>query len=153
MIANEMPTKEQFIDMSMPITESGCWIWMGSVSSNGYGNYKIKNKQIKPHRLSYELFIDEIDKGLQVCHKCDIKVCVNPNHLFIGTQKDNIQDAVKKKRMFNQRKTRCPKGHKYEENNIYRLSDKSTRRLCRQCYREKSHRRYWEIIRPLKNNI
>jgi hypothetical protein len=73
---------------------SGCWYWRGSRSKFGYGCFGRK----KAHRYSYELFNGKITNGLFVLHKCDIRNCVNPNHLFLGTQKDNVLDMVKKNR-------------------------------------------------------
>lgn len=81
------PTKEKINERVFPVTESGCWIWTGKESS-GYGMY---NKYLA-HRMSYELFIGEIPDGMCVCHKCDIPLCVNPNHLFIGSHKENMKD-------------------------------------------------------------
>lgn len=80
------------------VDENGCWIWQGSISPNGYGTTTHKNKRISSHRLSYLTFKGEIPKGLFVCHSCDIKACINPDHLFVGTGKDNMQDMLKKGR-------------------------------------------------------
>lgn len=81
--------------LSKVIKTDTCWLWNGSIRTNGYGHYS--NKQA--HRLSYEFFISSIPKGFLVCHKCDVKLCVNPDHLFVGTQFDNMRDASTKGRM------------------------------------------------------
>jgi hypothetical protein len=75
-----------------------CWEWQGRLNQDGYGRPHVGGKQIMAHRLSYETFVGKIPKGLLVLHKCDNPCCVNPNHLFIGTDMDNQKDMIKKGR-------------------------------------------------------
>lgn len=76
-----------------------CWIWKAAICKNtGYGNFKARRKSHRAHRVSYALRHDLIPDGLLVCHKCDNPPCANPDHLFLGTQKDNSSDMVSKNR-------------------------------------------------------
>lgn len=90
--------QQKIFDNTVKVTESGCWIWMLSVSHDGYGKMKFKYKTLSAHRASYMAYVGDIPKGMLVCHVCDVKTCVNPSHLFIGTYKDNTQDMIRKGR-------------------------------------------------------
>lgn len=94
--------------------ENGCWIYK-RIEKNGYGSITVKRKSISAHRFSYELHYGIIPVGLYVCHKCDIKNCVNPDHLFIGTAKDNKQDHIKKGLAVFPRGTKQPHAQLNEE--------------------------------------
>lgn len=83
-------------------TES-CWLWTGSKLLGGYGKSNVRDSFGKSHtklshRWSWEIHFGEIPVGMFVCHKCDVRHCVNPNHLFLGNRRDNIQDMINKNR-------------------------------------------------------
>lgn len=86
-------------ERSIPVPGPGCWIWIGRTSTNGYGRIGIgRNKQYAAHRVSWEHYRGPIPAGMIVCHKCDTPLCINPNHLFIGTHADNARDRDRKGR-------------------------------------------------------
>jgi hypothetical protein len=99
---------------TFPVPESGCWIWMGSTGRNGYGQIheRRNRKQIAfaVHRLAWELHCGKIPTGMLICHRCDIKTCINPDHLFLGSYADNINDSIKKgRRTYNNSGTKNPR--------------------------------------------
>lgn len=89
--------KHKFEDQLKNITDD-CIEWRYGKHKRGYGLIKIDGKDLKIHRVIWALFNGEIPKGMVICHKCDNPSCFNPRHLFIGTQKDNMQDCKAKGR-------------------------------------------------------
>jgi hypothetical protein len=83
---------------SIPVTESGCWLWTNSTGRDGYGKISIQGKTIRAHRWSWEIHKGYSPGQLQVLHRCDVPLCVNPDHLFLGTNQDNVRDRELKGR-------------------------------------------------------
>lgn len=135
------------------VEKSGdCWVWRGRITGRGYGTIKMgeNSREILAHRASWMLHCGAIPAGMVVCHKCDNPTCVRPDHLFVGTQKENIWDAIKKGRYTHQgkylpnysAKTACPSGHAYDDQNtgISNCNGKRAR-YCRACQRERARKR------------
>jgi hypothetical protein len=138
-----------------------CHEWNAYKNEHGYGVIGFATKRtMLAHRLSWILSFGEIPAGLCVCHKCDNPGCVRPEHLFLGTQQENVRDMVRKGRnsragatkgrpvglaRYNAERTHCYKGHEYTEENTYRHSGD---RKCRTCHRERAR-----IYRALKASV
>jgi hypothetical protein len=79
-------------------TNGGCWFWTGSGTGNGYGLISIERKKILAHRFAWQTWRGEIPSTLEICHRCDVRPCVNPDHLFLGTRQQNVSDMIAKGR-------------------------------------------------------
>jgi hypothetical protein len=90
-------------DHYIPVPESGCWIWLGGVDQDGYG---VMSGNRKAHRESFLKARGPIPDGACICHRCDVRCCINPNHLFVGTPLENNDDKVRKGRHIYGRRTR-----------------------------------------------
>ncbi len=78
--------------------KNGCWEWQGNLHKDGYGFFTFGSRQELAHRVAFKLFIGKLPTKMMVCHSCDYPACVNPMHLWLGTQSDNMKDMVLKKR-------------------------------------------------------
>lgn len=125
-----------------PVTESGCWVWLGETSSRGYGRIHVDGKKRQAHRIAWEMVNGAMPAHLDACHSCDVECCINPAHIWPGTPSENAKDAVRKGYVpSNPRwqafKTHCKRGHEFTpENTAARLSNGKYIRRCRQCERD-----------------
>ena len=109
-----------------PVPEAGCWLWLAGVDKDGYGKVKVDRRHIRAHRWSWELHNGPIPAGLHVCHRCDVPGCVNPSHLFLGTNVENDQDKRRKGRQYVLPLHREPKITEEAVREIRRLRGKVT---------------------------
>lgn len=155
MRARQTTLMERFCEKVMPEPNSGCWLWMGTISDflggrPGYGRLKYKRKALLAHRVSYELFVGKIPAGLVIDHKCHTPLCVNPNHLEAVTHRENIKRSFTRDgrelpplTRDNLDKSHCPHGHPYSGENLY-VDPSSGGRKCRTC------RQRGQMLRKLK---
>jgi len=120
--------------IDIPSDRNKCWNWLASKKKPfAYGQFCVSGKMELAHRVSFTYFNDDIPEGQMVLHKCDNPSCVNPAHLFLGTQLDNMKDMTEKGRHKspNREKLFCRKGHEYAGENLY--VDSLGKRYCRTC--------------------
>jgi hypothetical protein len=89
--------ERRFLD-KVEKTAGGCWLWTGSLLNSGYGQFWFNGNKITAHRFACEFYRGPVPQGLDVCHRCDVKRCVNPDHLFVDTTSGNLADMIAKGR-------------------------------------------------------
>lgn len=135
-------TKEKFYSKVLGSDRNGCHIWGGVRTPQGYGRVHLTKGKVLAHRLVYELFIGPIENK-QVLHKCDVTSCVNPTHLYLGDNTQNIADKINRGRHQYANKTECKNGHPLEP------YQKWKRRFCRICMAD-ADKRFKQRIREAK---
>lgn len=129
--------------LSAKLTSDGdCLIWRGYTLPKGYGLISYQGKPMQTHRLAWKLAFGEIPPEMHVLHTCDNPPCCNPEHLFLGTNQDNIDDKMRKGRHNNgmSERTHCIRNHEYTESNTYYTP--SGARQCKACRRQRDRERY-----------
>ena len=148
--------RERFEAKYVPEPMTGCWLWTAGLDAHGYARIHVRTdsgwRPLKASRVAWLLYRGPIPYGLQVNHRCDTPACVNPDHLWLGTQRDNLRDMCAKKRDRNSRKTHCPRGHEFTPENTY-IFPSSGSRGCRICIkaqhpRQQARRREREAAAP-----
>jgi len=110
---------------------SECWLWNGYVTSRGYGKIHLPAGMLNAHRLVYQIAKGKIPPGLQLDHLCRNRRCVNPFHLEVVTNRENIVRSPITVMAVNRAKTHCPKGHSYFGDNLYARANGRGCRICR----------------------
>ena len=147
--------EERFWSKVRILDSDSCWEWMGSKvnKQDTYGQIRLNGRCHRAHRFAYQLIHKiQLNPKQFVCHTCDNPSCVNPKHLWIGTNSDNMQDSIRKGRhspMFtvggpNPQKnlTHCRRGHPFDEKNTHISKQKEWR--CRLCRAAAFRKRYWK---------
>lgn len=110
---NQKDQLKRFNDLYKVNPVNGCWEWQGALRKTcGAGNFMYNKKQILAYRASYMIFKGEIPNGLMVCHKCDNRQCVNPEHLYVGTAQNNIDDMYERGQ---RQRAKCPSVSMYNK--------------------------------------
>jgi len=138
--ANQSVQDRFLAKVSKESREDGCWIWTASIRTDGYGQFGWKGRIIGAHKFSYMLFVGDVPDPLVVCHRCDNQLCVNPDHLFLDTQSENVWDMRRKNRNFRatgnmngmrRRPDRVAKGEKHGQAKLTRETVKAIKRFAK----------------------
>lgn len=135
------------------VSSDECVTWVGAIRNDGYGQISISGRPVRVHRLV--LFLNTGTIGEHVLHSCDNPVCINPQHMSWGSDSDNARDKVNRGRHHNQKKTHCPQGHEYTDDNLAKHALKTNRRQCLTCLRtavRESQQRLRDRRKKEKNN-
>ncbi len=131
---------DRFLAKVGPPDENGCTLWLASPHSGGYGQFKVNGKCKTAHVLALELATGEHPAGLFALHTCDVKMCVNPDHLYWGTPTQNMADMVSRNRQRKSTARVCERGHRLVKPNLVPGRDARGWRMCLACHRTRCAR-------------
>lgn len=131
------PLEERFWERVDKKGPNECWLWTAA-TAKGYGHISENYKRLSAPRVSLRLSGVHIPKGKCALHICDVPLCVNPAHLYVGTQADNMRDMYERKRGRNCRKTHCKYGHPFFGDNLKIYPKRPKHRVCRKCEKNKN---------------
>lgn len=125
-------------------SHDGCWEWLGALTSKGYGHFVVAGRRPMAHRYSYERFVGPIPEGMTIDHRCENRRCVNPDHLRVATNQENVLRGCGPTAR-NARKTHCSRGHAFTPENTRIKTKPRYARVCRTCERAPFRRRTKEL--------
>lgn len=128
---------DRFNDFYIPEPNSGCWLWLGCLTRDGYPQfYGAEGSVVRAHRFIFELTRKKIPEGLTIDHLCRVRCCVNPDHMEVVSHVENMRRGTIWQ--YHSSKTECPKGHRFSPENTYLRPANQYRgaqRVCRECNR------------------
>jgi hypothetical protein len=133
---------ERFWEKVVVNNDTGCWEWTACRVKTGYGRVGWGGQTRFAHRVAYTALVGEFDERCVVLHLCDNPPCVNPGHLKLGSQSDNMRDMYEKGRNWQSAKTDCMRGHRLEEPNLVLSGVARGKRNCLSCTRALSRVRH-----------
>ncbi len=129
----KIPVLQRIEAKCMPIPESGCIVFLGSLTNDGYGRVKLDGRSCSVHRIVFELLVGRVPDGMELDHKCRVRSCCNPAHLEIVTHRENVIRGTSYIAL-KAAQTHCKRGHAFDETNTYLWRGNRICRLCRADY-------------------